>query len=146
MAVKNGLSDTDLKILALLMQNSRRSLTELSASLGVSRQTIQNCMQRLIDREVIKRFTIEVADEVNTEREKIIFSLKLKENSCAKLFASIKNWPELLRCWTVTGDRDLVVVVEVTTSDDAERLRSRLYRHPNVIAVHTETILKVWKS
>lgn len=141
------LSDTDRRLLAFLAQDSRRPLSELAALLGVSRQTVHNRMTRLVARGVISRFTIETRDEARASPEppQVMFTLNLRQNTCSLLFQEIKAWPELIQCWSVTGDRDMVVIAQAVNAEDAERLRARLSRHPEVLEIRTAHVLRWWK-
>lgn len=52
------LDEKDLQIIRSLLQDSRKSFSDLSAELGVPRTTLQERVKRLVDRGVIKSFTI----------------------------------------------------------------------------------------
>lgn len=147
MAIDGALSDTDRRLLAFLAQDSRRPLSELAALLGVSRQTVHNRMTRLVEQGVISRFTIETHDEARESAEppQVMFTLNLRQNTCSLLFQEIKAWPELIQCWSVTGDRDMVVIAQAVNAEDAERLRARLSRHPDVLGIRTAHVLRWWK-
>jgi len=147
MAIDEALSDTDRRLLAFLAQDSRRPLSELAALLGVSRQTVHNRITRLVARGVISRFTIKTHDEARASAEppQVMFTLNLRQNTCSLLFQEIKAWPELVQCWSVTGDRDMVVIAQAVNAEDAERLRARLSRHPDVLEIRTAHVLRWWK-
>jgi len=74
-----------------------------------------------------------------------MFTLNLRQNTCSLLFQEIKAWPELVQCWSVTGDRDMVVIAQAVNAEDAERLRARLSRHPDVLEIRTAHVLRWWK-
>jgi Lrp/AsnC family leucine-responsive transcriptional regulator len=142
------LSDSDLRLLALLKQDSRRSVSELASLLKVSRQTVQKRLSRLVDSGVIRRFTIETHDvgPGDSERAQVVFTLNVRQGTCAKIYAAIRRWPELQKCWSITGDRDMMVTVEIVAPQDAERIRAWFSRHPDVDAVQTAHILRMWKD
>ena len=50
-----ALSPMDRKLIRLLEEDSRRSYTELAAILGVSRMTVKNRVDRLVDRGAVER-------------------------------------------------------------------------------------------
>ena len=147
MTENHRLSDTDRRLLTLLAQDSRRPLSELAALLGVSRQTVHNRMTRLVEQGVISRFTIETRDDARESAEppQVMFTLNLRQNTCSLLFQEIKAWPELIQCWSITGDRDMVVIAQAVNAEDAERLRARLSRHPEVLEIRTAHVLRWWK-
>ena len=140
-----ALREADQSLIKLLRQNSRRPVSEIAALLGVSRQTVQNRMSRLIDKGIIKRFTIETTETEEQDRIQVMYTLKVRQASCSKVYATIKRWPELLRCWSITGDRDMVLVAEAVAAEDAEEFRAKLARHPDIEEIQTSHILKEWK-
>lgn len=139
-------SETDERLLALLSQNSRRTVSELAVLLGLSRQAVQNRITRLTERGVIRRFTIDVEETERPARNRVMFTLKLRQATCSSVFAALKAWPELLQCWSVTGEDDMIVVAEAVGPDDADRLRASLSRHPDVQEVRTAHVLRAWKE
>ena len=54
------MDDLDHRLIAALRSDGRAPLSELAKSLGVSRGTIQNCLDRLIASDVIFGFTVRV--------------------------------------------------------------------------------------
>lgn len=53
------MDETDEKILGLLERNSRATNKEIASKLKVSEGTVRNRIRRLVEKEVVKRFTIE---------------------------------------------------------------------------------------
>ena len=141
-------SEQDRLLLRLLRQNSRRTVSELSNILCVSRQTVQNRIARLQDTGVIRRFTIDISDAA-TEAEsgiRVMFTLKLHRPACNRIYLAVKRWPELISCWSVAGEKDMVIVADVPAQSELERLRDWLARHPDIANVTTSLILKSWKE
>src|SRR5208283_5727909 len=59
-ARSSAMDDLDQRLIAALRIDGRASLSELAKSLGVSRGTIQNRLDRLIASDVILGFTVRV--------------------------------------------------------------------------------------
>lgn len=140
------LSPLDRELLALLRENSRRSNTELAARLNVSRTTIAEHIERLKDRGVIRRFTIQVAEPKANKPRGIgaFFHLKLRRPVCPIVFSAVKGWPELVGCWSIAGGTDMTVHVHCAVHEELEVLRDRLSRHPEIETLWTATILRQW--
>lgn len=140
------LNGNDRAILALLEEDAKRTTTEIALLLGISRTTVKNRIDRMRDRGVIKRYTIELespsADDGRPSSA--FFVVQLKRPICRIVYQSIRGWPELLQAWSLTGDTDLLVLVRTTDSDRIEHLRERLVRHPEVSKVTTQLVLKDW--
>ncbi len=59
----------DQQLLKLLRENSRRSVSDMAAQLGVSRATVQQTMERLERKGVIQSYTIKL--NPNFERQQV---------------------------------------------------------------------------
>jgi Lrp/AsnC family leucine-responsive transcriptional regulator len=142
----NPLSPFDRKLIQLLSEDARRTNTELAAVLNVSRMKVKNRIDRLVDRGVIERFTIEVAkEEVGIQNgEAAFFHMKLKRPFCKMVFDTVQNWPEVVGAWSIAGGTDMSILVQAAGYDRLEELRDKLARHPEVELVWTAMILRQW--
>ncbi len=142
------LTQTDRVILGLLQQDAWRTISEIAAVTGVSRATVKDRIDTMRDRGVIKRFTIEIGEPQGREPAcgSAFFQLRLKRPVCRIVFASINGWPELLGCWSISGELDMVVLIGATSNLEIERLRDKLARHPEVKTLTTLTILREWTN
>lgn len=61
--MERNLSETEQRMLALLKIDSRKNISELAASLGISRVTTKKVLDGLIEEGIIKSFTITLSDE-----------------------------------------------------------------------------------
>ncbi|WP_186400851.1 Lrp/AsnC family transcriptional regulator [Stappia sp. P2PMeth1] len=142
----NVLSPFDRRLIQLLSEDARRSNTELAALLDVSRMTVKNRIDRLLDRGVIERFTITLADEGRGKQsgESAFFHMKLRRPFCKLVHDTIQNWPELIGAWSIAGGTDMTILVQAAGYDRLEEIRDRLARHPEVEIVWTAMILRQW--
>lgn len=142
------LTATDRVILGLLQQDAWRTISEIAAVTGVSRATVKDRIDTMRERGVIKKFTIEIAEPHRREPAcgSAFFQLRLKRPVCRIVFASINGWPELLGCWSISGELDMVVLIGATSNAEIERLRDKLARHPEVKTLTTLTILREWTN
>lgn len=140
------LSPTDKIILQLLRENARRSLTEIGHLVGISRPTVRHHIDKLVREKVIRRFTIEIEQGLESRPSGVraIFEVRLRRNVCGKVFASISHWSELVSCWSTSGSVDMRVLVEAADQGIIEDLRDRLARHPEVASLTTTMVLKTW--
>ncbi len=140
------LSEVDRRILGLLQQDSRRTISEISAATGVSRATVRDRIDIMREGGVIRRFTIEMADDPPLENLQAgaFLHLELKRPVCRIVYSAIRAWPELMGCWSIAGDLDMVIRLETNSTDDLERLRDILCRHQEVKTLKTLTILREW--
>jgi Lrp/AsnC family leucine-responsive transcriptional regulator len=142
------LTEVDRAILAKLEQNSRRSISELAASLHISRAHARDRMTLMRERGVIRRFTVDLGRPPKQELNcgSAFFQLRLKRPVCRIVYATISGWPELMGCWSIAGELDMVVLISARSNFEIETLRDRLSRHPEVKTLTTLTILREWTN
>jgi Lrp/AsnC family leucine-responsive transcriptional regulator len=140
------LTGTDRAILSALKENARQSISEIAIRLGVSRTTVKNRIDLMRTRNVIKRFTIELGDTDHSgvTPSNAFFLLQLKRRICRLIYESIRGWPELVQCWSLSGENDMLVQVRCSDNDGIERLRDRIVRHPEVAHAVTFMVLNEW--
>lgn len=146
MLEEQKLSTVDRELLALLLKDSRQSISSLSVQLSVSRTTVKNRIERLKDSGVISRFTIEVNATRNIQHYGIsaFFNIQLHRPVCKIIYAYVSGWPELRGCWSIAGGTDMILHVSCVSHDELERLRDSLARHREVKTLWTQTVLRQW--
>ncbi|AEC52491.1 transcriptional regulatory protein [Pyrococcus sp. NA2] len=73
------LDGLDLKLIYLLMENSRLSISELAERLGVSRPTVKSRLERLEKEGVIKRYTIKLNPELQRAKNIVILIIETEK-------------------------------------------------------------------
>ncbi len=142
------LDATDRLLLRLLQQDARRSQKELAHIAGISREAVRRRIARLRREGVIRRFTVEVSlpegQSRGTDLAQVLFLLRLNGVRCSHIAAFVGDWPELLACWTVSGEHDIAVLVEAAGLGELNRLREKLERHPSVTGITTLHLSRTW--
>jgi len=142
------LTDTDRQLIVLLKQDSRRTYCEMGDILSISRTTVKDKIDRLMDAGIIKRFTIELAEPEQNTKPGVgaFFNLRLKRPFCKIVQETISGWPELVGSWSIAGGTDMMVYVNCISDDELEILRDRLARHPEVETLWTDMVLRQWMN
>lgn len=137
--MRNTLDNLDWKILDFLKKDARMSYVTIANKLNVSEGMIRQRVKKLIDNNIIIRFTtvtashglkaiIEVSAEVNVHTTKIANNIKKIEG--------VEN------VYEISGNRDIVAIVDVDNSlrlnDVIEAIRSM----KNVNNTETKLVLK----
>lgn len=108
------LDSIDLKILALLQQDASLSTAELAERVGVSQSPCWRRIQRLRDEGYIKA-TVAIVDRQKLGFQIQIFAqakmLRLTEQDRAEFFRQIAGIPEIVECYTVFGEMDIMMKV-----------------------------------
>lgn len=112
--MSEDLDSIDVKILALLQQDASLSTAEVAERVGVSQSPCWRRIQRLRDEGFIKA-TVAIVDRQKLGFQIQIFAqvkmLRLTEEARAEFFRQIENVPEIVECYTVFGEMDVMMKV-----------------------------------
>ncbi|ANP90221.1 Lrp/AsnC family transcriptional regulator [Rhizobium leguminosarum] len=103
------MDDKDRYILAELKQNARLSTAALAKSLKVSRATVQNRIDRMIDGHVIKRFTIETGEGAEIALIEALVLLKTGSGDDRPLIAKLKKLDDVHSLTSLNGNYDFAL-------------------------------------
>jgi Lrp/AsnC family transcriptional regulator, leucine-responsive regulatory protein len=144
-----GLTLFERELIELLNENSRKSITELSLRLNVSRLRVSNALAALQDRGVIRKFTLELqsANQCQSANIRGFFVVQLHGPHCKLLYETVKLWPEVVGAWSLSSKEvDIQLQFSVRDQSCLERLRDKISRHNVVRHMYTTIILKDWKK
>jgi DNA-binding Lrp family transcriptional regulator len=102
----------DLKILEELKVNSRLSFNDISQKIGKTEATVRRRVKRLVDENIIKRFTI---DYVVDTKPKVSATIKMEPDfkEIKRILSELKNIEEISSIWRLSGDCGLLMKVDI---------------------------------
>ncbi|NJE84231.1 winged helix-turn-helix transcriptional regulator, partial [Thermococcus sp. CX2] len=83
------LDELDLKLIYLLMDNSRLSISELAERLSVSRPTVKTRLEKLEKEGIIQRYTIKLNPELQRAHNVVALIIKTDEPEKLQEFEEI---------------------------------------------------------
>ncbi len=141
---------TDMAILRILLEDSRRTLQEIGAEVGLSPTTCWSRIKRLEAEGVIKRYTVDVDPAKLGYRDSVIVQLTLESHTDDTLYAFgqvLATIPEIQEAYLVSGDYDYYIRIAVRDTRDYERLlREKLYKIPGIRHSKSHFVLRVLKE
>ena len=113
------LDNIDLKLIELLKQDSRSSVTSLAESMGIARVTTHDRMVRLKREGIIRRYTIDIdAKSWGYDLRAFIFARCDRGNVDRRDVAQkICKLSYVVRCNVIAGDWDLLIEVVSPSMD-----------------------------
>ena len=113
-------NDPDRALLALLRENARASTAELARRLGVSRTTVQSRIERLEQRGVISGYSVRLSRdyEKNLVRAHVLVTAQPKVSAAVE--AVLRRIPEVRTLHSVSGNFDMIVIVEAPSVQDLD--------------------------
>lgn len=113
-AAPSGLDNIDIKILTLMQQDASLSTAELAERVGISQSPCWRRIQRLQQEGYIKA-QVALIDRYKLGYHMLIFAqvkvTRLSDSERAQFFRSVNDIPEIIECYTVFGDMDVVLKV-----------------------------------
>ena len=128
----------DHEILAILRRDSRTPYTEIADEVGTSEGTVRNRVERLVEEGVIERFT--VATRTGNVKAMIEVGVAVDVDTTA-MSESIADWDQVDFVWQVSGEEDIVVVVDTTDTGTLNELITRARELDEVVSTKTRLIL-----
>jgi DNA-binding Lrp family transcriptional regulator len=135
------MDDLDHRLIAALRIDGRASLSELAKKLGVSRGTVQNRLDRLIDSEVILGFTLRLKDRAQSDRIRAIMLIEVAGKSTRKVVQALRGLPQIHALHSTNGPFDLVAEIEVADLVEFDRVLSIVRSIEGVARSETSLLL-----
>ncbi|MFL6400898.1 MAG: HTH-type transcriptional regulator LysM [Nitrososphaeraceae archaeon] len=138
--MSNELDSTDEKIIQLLQEDSRKSFVDIGAKIGLSESAVRRRVKNLMNRGLIKRFTIEMGTSNKTSAITFISVDSHVETDiiCAKLMDL--NGVEVI--YEITGQYDIAVIITAPTIADINRCVDNLRKIEGVSDTNTVIVLR----
>jgi DNA-binding Lrp family transcriptional regulator len=136
------MDDTDRQILALLLQDGRRTYDDVAARVSMSAPSAKRRIDRLRSSGVLKGFTA-VIDHgaLGYETEALIELFYGPAVQLDEVASSLRVRPEVVEAWSVTGEADAIARVRTRDNADLERLIRDLQRDGAVVRTRSQVVL-----
>ena len=143
------MDDMDRKILSVVQSDSSLSVADMAERVGLSHTPFWRRLKRLEKDGVIKeRVSILDPDKLGLSIT-VFANIKLKqhdEDTLESFEREVQTFPEVMECFSMSGETDYVVRALVRSIDEYERLLKRKLLHlPGVVAINSHFALKCIK-
>jgi DNA-binding Lrp family transcriptional regulator len=135
------MDDLDREILDILRRDARTPYTEIADQVGTSEGTIRNRVERMVDSGVIERFTVSTRTGNVKAMIEITVDVDVHTGGLTERFA---EWEQVDFVWQVSGEEDIVLVVDATDTGALNDLISRARELEEVMGTKTRLILDEW--
>ncbi|MFB6161776.1 MAG: Lrp/AsnC family transcriptional regulator [Haloferacaceae archaeon] len=132
------MDDLDRRILAILRRDARTPYTEIADRVGTSEGTVRNRVERLTEEGVIERFTVDTRTGNVQAMVEITVAVDVDTDDVS---ASMAEWDEVDYVWQVSGEQDVVLVVDAVDTEAVNDLISRARGRDEVKSTKTRLIL-----
>jgi DNA-binding Lrp family transcriptional regulator len=132
------MDDLDRRILSILRRDARTPYTEIAERVGTSEGTVRNRVDRLTEDGVIERFT--VTTRTGNVKAMIEISVEMNVNTAA-VSERLVEWDEVDFVWQVSGEDDVVLVVDAVDTTAVNDLITQARELDEVKSTKTRLIL-----
>ncbi len=129
----------DRILLEQLVKDSRQPLKQLAAAVSLSPSSVHDRIARMQSAGIIRRFTIETSEL--QDRLGAVLHLKLTRTPDYSVVGAVVAMPEVVRCYALAGDIDLMAELSCATTQELNTARDRIAAIAGVKSVTTFLIL-----
>jgi Lrp/AsnC family transcriptional regulator for asnA, asnC and gidA len=138
------IDDVDMKILSELTKDASISVPRLSKKINVNSSVVYSRIKRLAKRQLIRRFTIEVNDDILGYNVSALIGLNIDSKLREQILSEMLKLDSVREIFEVTGRFDLIAKVKARSLDELhETVSSKMGGISGV--VHTETFIEMRK-
>jgi DNA-binding Lrp family transcriptional regulator len=136
------MDDTDRRILALLVEDGRRSFDDLGRRVALSPSAAKRRVDRLRASGALRGFTAMVDHEALGAGTEALVELFYAPGTLLDAVAdSLRGHPEVVEAWSVTGDADAIARVRTQDNAALERLIMDLQRDGHVVRTRSQVVM-----
>ncbi|MFC6835000.1 Lrp/AsnC family transcriptional regulator [Halomarina ordinaria] len=132
------MDNLDRRILDILRRDARTPYTEIAAEVGTSEGTVRNRVDRLVSDGVIERFT--VATRTGNVKAMIEVGVDVSVDT-SEVSRRMAEWQDVDFVWQVSGEEDLVLIVDAADTRGINDLITRAREQGEVVSTKTRLIL-----
>lgn len=137
------MESTDEQILGLLAREGRMSYTDIGKATGLSTSAAQQRVRRLEQRGVITGYRALIDPAALSRPLTAFVSVRITDpTSDSDLPEQVADLPEIISCYSVAGPASYLLMVQVATPLDLERLLADIRLRARVMT-ETQLVLSV---
>lgn len=132
----------DERLIQALKDNARLSTTALARELDVSRATVQNRLKYLESSGIIRGYTVQLGDSYARDRIAAHVLIEVEQRLTASVCDSLKAIPEISALYAISGDFDLIVVMQTQGTEALSYMLDQIGALKGVVRTKSSVILE----
>lgn len=136
----------DSKILEVLQENSRVSISDLSKQVNLSLSAVSERLKKLEASNIIEKYTVILDSSALGQELSVVMNISLENPHHTNDFVEIvRQEREILECHYVTGEYDYILKITTKSTATLESLMNRIKGIPGIKRTQTNVILSSLK-
>jgi len=127
--------------MASLRENSRLPVSQLAAMLDIPRTQVYARLERLENEGIIDGYTVRLGQAYSKTRLRAHVMIKTLPRLCQEVEVSLADIPEISAIYAISGEYDIIVLVEAADSIEMNELINRIGLLDGVERTTTSVIL-----
>ncbi len=133
---------TDRQILALLVDDGRRTYDDIAHHVSLSAPAVKRRVDRLRNQGALRGFTAIIDHTaLGTSTEALIELFFAPGTLLDEVAATLRHHPEVVEAWSVTGEADAIARVRAQDNADLERVIIELQSGGHVDRTRSQVVL-----
>ena len=138
-----GLTKAETQLLDILRLNARCSVAEIARELGLARATVQERIRRLEEGGVIEGYTVRLNPAFSRSRVTAHTLVRIDARKADSLYSKLKKMPSVSGIYAISGEFDVLVVLQAENTTELDDALDILGRHDGVERTQTSILLSV---
>jgi len=139
--VLKKLDDKDLNLIALLRTNARIPVVNLAKSLGVSRATVQNRINKLERDGVILGYTVKLSADAQSHPVRLFMNILCEAKSEPAVIKRLRGYPEVIAIHHTTGHWDVIADIRAQSLPSLNSIMGEIRLIKGIVQTETNVLL-----
>jgi len=131
----------DRELISILRNDGRAAIAKLADILKVSRGTIQNRLDRLLESGTLLGFTIRTRTDYDLDVIRAVMMIEVVGKSTSEVIRKLRGFPELQTLHTTNGSWDLVAEIQASSLVDFDRILREVRYIDGILNSETSILL-----
>ncbi|MDQ9022086.1 Lrp/AsnC family transcriptional regulator [Acinetobacter sichuanensis] len=139
------MNETDSKILGLLRENARISITEIAERIKNSRATVQKRIEYMETTGIITGYTVRIKPNVERNQIQAWMNIMVEGNKAQAVIAELRIDPAVQQLHTTNGKWDLLVEIHSDSLQNFDVILGRIRKISGIYNTETSLLLSTYK-
>ena len=140
------MDEVDRRLIAALRHDARASLSDLAATLGVSRTTVRARIERLRNSGEVVGFTVVLKGDVARDPVRGLMMLAIEGRGTQRILRQLAGMSTVRSIHTTNGRWDVIIEIGTETLEDLDKNLAQIRRLDGIANSETNLLLSTRKS
>lgn len=142
-----ALDDVDLQIMYILAKDSSTAFVEIAKQIGISDATVHLRVRKLIDKGIIRRFTLSLNNDLLGYDHLVFAGINIKSGFADQVTEELSNIEEILEIHEMHNTFDLFLKIRAKDLNDIRDIvENKIRKLPYILETELMTVLKSSKE